>query len=149
LAVHVASSLDYQVLSESAQTENHAENPGWHVAKLVQQSCHRWGNVIRSNNTGRKDFSEIFSRKSGQRKILRVPSRRFQQGYSISQFSTVVYTLYTTTPCTPKVGRASAGFQRFGGRASACHTQRAASGSPRFGHPKLRTQTEDPSSPKG
>jgi hypothetical protein len=28
LAVHVASSLDYQVLSESAQTENHAENPG-------------------------------------------------------------------------------------------------------------------------
>ena len=79
------------------------------VAKLVQQSCHRRGNVIRSNNTGREYFYKFSREKSAQRKMLHVPSRRVERGHSISLN-------LVTKPC---VGRTSGGFATAGQRGHA------------------------------
>ena len=63
ILLFIALSSHYPVLSERAQFENSR----WHVAKLVQQFCHRLGNFIRSNNTENEDSETIHSRKVAQR----------------------------------------------------------------------------------
>jgi hypothetical protein len=65
-----ALSFHSQVLSERAQPDN----SGWYAAKSLQQSCHRRGNIVRSNYTGR-DSSQKFSQKSAQRKMCSSHSR--------------------------------------------------------------------------
>jgi hypothetical protein len=62
-----ALSFHKQVLSERAQPDNSVS----HAAKSVQQSCHRRGNIVRSNYSGRDgEFPKVFSKKVRNKKCV-------------------------------------------------------------------------------